>query len=88
MLCLELSDQYTFRRNRTRWLKACAERLFPPPIRYRQVWHLPQGDRSVYGWAPVPPDAIVALGHVATRGRTRHHHLARLGVSPLPWSTL
>ena len=67
-LCLELSDQYTFRRNRTRWLKACAERLFPPPIRYRQVWHLPQGDRSVYGWAPVPPDAnYVALGHVATR---------------------
>ena len=68
VLCLELSDQYTFRRNRTRWLKACAERLFPPPIRYRQVWHLPQGDRSVYGWAPVPPDAnYVALGHVATR---------------------
>jgi len=68
VLCLELSDQYTFRRNRTRWLKACAERLFPPPIRYRQVWHLPQGDRSVYGWAPVPPDGnYVALGHVATR---------------------
>ena len=41
--------------------------LFPPPARYTLVWHLPGGDRAVYGWAPVPPNAdFVALGHVAT----------------------
>ena len=69
VLCLELADGYTFRRHRARWLRACAERLAPPPIRFKQVWHLPMGDRSVYGWAPVPPSPrFVALGHVATRG--------------------
>lgn len=68
IMCVELSDSYTFRRNRSRLLAAVAERLCPPPIRFRQVWHLPQGERSVYGWAPVPKsEAFVALGHVATR---------------------
>lgn len=68
VLCLELCDTYTFRRNRGRLLAAVAERLCPPPLRFRQIWHLPQGERSVYGWAPVPrSDRFVALGHVATR---------------------
>lgn len=68
VLCLELCDTFTFRRNRGRLLAAVAERLCPPPLRFRQIWHLPQGERSVYGWAPVPrSDRFVALGHVATR---------------------
>mmetsp|Transcript_12381 Transcript_12381/g.40453 ORF Transcript_12381/g.40453 Transcript_12381/m.40453 type:complete len:541 (-) Transcript_12381:709-2331(-) len=68
ILCIELCDTYTFRRNRGRLLAAAAERLCPPPLRFRQVWHLSQGERSVYGWAPVPKsDTFVALGHVATR---------------------
>ena len=67
-LCVELRDGATFRRRRARWLRAAAARLFPPPARYTLVWHLPGGDRAVYGWAPVPPSAdFVALGHVATR---------------------
>ena len=67
-LCLELRDGATFRRRRARWLRAAAAKLFPPPARYTLVWHLPGGDRAVYGWAPVPPSAdFVALGHVATR---------------------
>ena len=48
------------------------------PDKVQAVWHLPQGDRSVYGWAPVPRMRITwHLGHVVTV-RMPHHHLARL----------
>ncbi|KAH8097176.1 hypothetical protein JL720_57 [Aureococcus anophagefferens] len=45
-------------------LAPARRRALPPPARYTLVWHLPGGDRAVYGWAPVPPSAdFVALGH-------------------------
>ncbi|KAJ1458452.1 hypothetical protein M885DRAFT_614307 [Pelagophyceae sp. CCMP2097] len=73
-MCIELSDTYTFRRGRAKWLAAAAERLCPPPLRFKQLWHLPLGDRSVYGWAAIPPsDKFVALGHVATRSPEPPH---------------
>eukprot|EP00666_Eupelagonemidae_sp_cell4sb_P016659 gene16659-20998_t len=49
-------------------LKAWADRAFPAPLRFRQVWAFTQPGRpSVYLWRPIPPDRrFVGLGFHCT----------------------
>lgn len=36
--------------------------LCPFPTKFKQVWHLTRGGKSLYAWKPIPPDGFVALG--------------------------
>ena len=40
--------------------------LCPFPTKYKQVWHLTRGGKSLYAWKPMAPDGFVALGMMAT----------------------
>ena len=65
-LTIELTDMATLRFRREKALQAVLDRILPPPVRFKLVWHLARGNKSLYAWKPVAPEQFVALGMVCT----------------------
>ena len=60
--CIEVTDYATLRMKRSQILKSVLARFFPYPIRYKKVWSMSRGDKSLFAWKAVPPEGFVALG--------------------------
>lgn len=54
----------TFKKGRA--VNAVVAQYCPFPVKYRQVWHLARGAKSLYAWRAQPPDGFVALGMLMT----------------------
>jgi hypothetical protein len=65
-LTIELTDMATLRFRREQALQAVLDRVLPPPARFKLVWHLARGKKSLFAWKPVAPEHFVALGVVCT----------------------
>lgn len=63
---IEFTDCATIRMKRSRVLNNVAATLLPHPLRFKQVWHLARGSKSLYAWKAVPPEGFVALGMVCS----------------------
>ena len=46
---IEVTDSATLRMRRSRVLSSVIESVFPFPLRFKQVWHLARGGKSLYG---------------------------------------
>ena len=64
--CLELTDLASFRNKRTRTMKSVLNRFFPHPLRYKKVWNMNRGDKSLVAWKAIAPDGYIALGMIVT----------------------
>lgn len=66
-LLIEATDDSTSRVLKTRSTSASIVNLsFPFPLRFKQVWHLTRGSKSLYAWKAVPPEGFVTLGMICT----------------------
>eukprot|EP00298_Acanthocystis_sp_HF-20_P013464 c20367_g1_i1.p1 GENE.c20367_g1_i1~~c20367_g1_i1.p1 ORF type:complete len:993 (+),score=394.55 c20367_g1_i1:430-2979(+) len=64
---VQLEDMSLFGVQESKDSESVIAKYFPHPIRFRQVWNQPRGQKQLFVWAPVPPsDKFVYLGMVAT----------------------
>lgn len=63
---IEVTDNATLRRKRSKTLQAVVDTVCPHPLKFRQVWRLSRGGKALYAWQPQPPDGFVALGMLCT----------------------
>lgn len=68
--CVELTDNATLRLNRSRVMTSVLATICPNPLKFKQVWFLQRGDRSLYAWKAVPPEGFIALGMMCTSSVT------------------
>ena len=61
-----VTDDAFFRKRRSEFLNAVVAKVFPTPLRFKQVWHLARGTKPLYAWKPVAPEGYCALGMVCT----------------------
>jgi hypothetical protein len=55
----------SFQKSKT--LSAVLAQYCPHPVKYRQLWHLSRGNKSLYAWQPQPPTTdFVCLGIMCT----------------------
>lgn len=54
----------TFGKART--VNAVLAQFCPHPVKFRQVWHLARGAKSLYAWQAQAPEGFVALGMLCT----------------------
>jgi hypothetical protein len=81
---VELTDNSTSRVLRSSNLSAVLSAVFPHPVRYRQVWHFPRGDKSIYAWKAQPPEGFVALGMMCTTSGSHLKLRPYRTVCPIP----
>jgi len=66
-ITIELADTTRSALSSSPELAIAAKRLFPPPLRFEQVWSKKRGQQQLFVWTGVPPSAeFVCLGMVAT----------------------
>ena len=66
-LLLEATDDGTSRVMKSRATFPIVVNLtFPFPLRFKQVWHMARGAKSLYAWKALAPEGFVALGMVCT----------------------
>lgn len=66
MTLVEITDNSTSRMMKSRITSGVVNSVFPSPIRFKRVWHLARGDKSLFAWRAVPPDGFLALGMICT----------------------
>lgn len=67
-MCLELTDKESYSMTGdVEAIAGYAKVLFPPPMRFKQLWFKRRGKQSLFVWQVIPPSpAYVVLGMVAT----------------------
>jgi hypothetical protein len=63
---VEFTDNATIRMKRSRVLNSVISAMMPHPLRFKQVWHMARGSKSLYAWKAVAPDGFLALGMVCS----------------------
>ena len=63
---IEVTDNATMRRNRHKVLNSVLNAVCPHPVRFKQVWHLSRGGKSLFAWKAFPPEGFIALGMMCT----------------------
>jgi Vacuolar protein sorting-associated protein 62 len=38
--------------------------VFAYPQRFKQIWHLPRGNKPIYAWKAIPPEGYTAIGMI------------------------
>jgi hypothetical protein len=64
--CLEVTDYATIRLKRGQIMRSVLAKFFPHPLRYKKVWSMSRGDKSLFAWKAVPPEGFVAMGMLCT----------------------
>ena len=65
-LTIEVTDIATIRFRREKAVNAVLNRVLPHPLRFKQVWHLGRGQKTMYAWKAVAPENFVAVGMICT----------------------
>jgi Ca2+-binding EF-hand superfamily protein len=66
IVTIEVTDSATIRYHRQKVVNAVLALLLPHPLRFKQIWHLARGDKSLYAWKPVVPEGFVAMGMICS----------------------
>jgi len=83
---LHANDHATLRMNRSIVLKSVLEFSFQNPVRFKQIWHLSRGIKSMYAWKAVPPEGFAALGMVVTK-KDEPPETSSMRCVPIAWVT-
>ena len=62
----ELIDLQTIRTNRAATYKSLLNHIMPHPLKFKRVWHMSRGDKSLYAWKAIAPENFIALGGMVT----------------------
>ena len=63
---IEITDNATVRMKRSKVLNSVLDAMVPHPLRFKQVWHMARGSKSLYAWKAVPKEGFVAMGMICT----------------------
>jgi hypothetical protein len=65
-LLIEVTDMNQLRLSKSKVTTAVLASVFPHPLRFKQVWQLQRGDKSIYAWKAIAPEGFVAMGMICT----------------------
>lgn len=51
---------------KARTAQAVVAQVCPHPLKFKQIWHLARGSKSLYAWQAIAPETFVALGMYVT----------------------
>jgi len=63
---VDVTDINAFALTGSNFMPRVIERLFPLPLRFRQIWGQEWKASAVYAWAPVAPPGFIAVGMILT----------------------
>lgn len=66
MQLLEITDNSTSRMLKSKVTSSVMDTVFPHPVRFKKIWHMSRGDKSLFAWKAIPPEGFIALGIVCS----------------------